>query len=161
MNQSDRANPRRLIRAIEIATSSQNPNTKNKILHPKSYTLNPLIIGLTAPNQYLYDRADKWLQKRLDHGLIEEVRELMNKGVNHQWLENLGLEYRWITRYLSGKVEKEVAIERLKGDIHDFIRRQKTYSNQFKSQSIRTYDISEKDWLHKLEKQLDNDVSLR
>lgn len=161
MNQSDRANPRRLIRAIEIATDNQKLKTRSEKPASESHqpTIPPstyLIIGLTAPNNYLYQRADKWLDQRLKNGLIEEVKNLIKQGTDTKWLENLGLEYRWITRYLCRKVEKEAAIERLKGDIHDFIRRQKTYFNQFKEQSIHIFDISQDNWQDKLEKTIES-----
>ena len=140
MNQSDKKNPRRLIRAIEITSSGQNPNTQNKTLHPTPYTLNPLIIGLTAPNQYLYKKADNWLKIRLKNGMVEEVKNLIDNNVNNKWLEQLGLECRWLTRYQIGEISEDEATERLRGDIHSFIRRQKTWFSKFKN--IKLYDIT-------------------
>jgi tRNA A37 N6-isopentenylltransferase MiaA len=67
-------------------------------------------------------------------------------------LESLGLEYRWLTRYLQNKLTLAGAKLKLKGDIHGFIRRQKTYFKQFKD--INLFDISQKNWHHKLEKTL-------
>ena len=157
MNESDSKNPRRLIRAIEIATvSTSTPDVCKESAMSTSGVENLrdyFLIGLTAPNSLLYQRADAWLQKRLDNGLIEEVESLIKSGVNVSWLENLGLEYRWITRFLNGQLQKEKAIERLKGDIHDFIRRQKTYFSKFeKIIKVNYFDISQKDWQQKLKK---------
>lgn len=141
MNQSDRQNPRRLTRAIEIALSNkklkikkqkENENLKFKIE-------NYFLVGLTASNDYLYLKSDNWLIERIKHGLVEEVESLIKSGISTEWLENLGLEYRWFTRYLSGQISKDEAINRLKGDTHNFIRRQKTYFKQFKS--IEIFDI--------------------
>ncbi|MEK9146811.1 MAG: tRNA (adenosine(37)-N6)-dimethylallyltransferase MiaA [Patescibacteria group bacterium] len=146
INESDRQNPRRLIRAIEIATYKKyQGNTKYKILNTKY-----LIIGLTAPNAYLYQRADNWLDQRLQKGMIDEVKNLLEKKVNPKWLDGLGLEYRWWTRYLTGQIKKYQARERLRGDIHNFIRHQKTWFKQFENISI--FDISKPDWRHQLEK---------
>ncbi len=146
MNKSDRANPRRLIRAIEIGMNDKyQVHNKYKILNAKS-----LLIGLTAPNSYLYKRADNWLEKRLDNGLIEEIQSLVKKGINSDWLESLGLEYRWLTRFILGKIGFEKALERLRGDVHSFIRRQKTYFKKF--DQIKLFDISKSDWQSKLEK---------
>ena len=144
MNKSDRSNPRRLIRAIEVASShlTTQPN------YPT--TQNYLLIGLSAPNEYLYQRADNWLETRLNRGLVKEVDGLIKKGVSSEWLENLGLEYRWMTRCIQGKISLEEAKKRLQGDIHEFIRRQKTFFNQFAD--IKLFDISKENWLKELEK---------
>lgn len=159
MNQSDKNNPRRLIRAIEIAQYQKGKasnvrsdlNTTYKIPDTKY-----LLLGLTAPNDYLYKRSDQWLGKRLKKGLIEEVQNLVKQGVSYKWLDNLGLEYRWISRYLLSQVTKEEALTCLKGDIHDFIRRQKTWFNQFKKNKIEIFDISLANWQVKLEKKVDS-----
>jgi len=155
MNESDRTNPRRLIRAIEIAiykkyhasSIKHQGNTKYSIQNTKY-----LLIGLTAPNSYLYSHCDKWLQTRLKHGMVEEVKNLLDKRVDSIWLDNLGLEYRWLTKYLLEKIDYNYAIERLKGDIHSFIRRQKTWFKKFPQ--IQLFDISKPDWRQKLEKKL-------
>jgi len=144
MNKSDRSNPRRLVRAIEVASShlTTQPN------YPT--TQNYLLLGLTVPNEYLYQKADDWLETRLNRGLVEEVGKLIKQGISPDWLENLGLEYRWITRYIQVKISLEEAKKRLQGDIHKFIRRQKTFFNQFAD--IKLFDISKENWLKELEK---------
>ena len=153
MNDSDRKNPRRLIRAIEIATYNKKLKTRNlkrKIIHYQLPTTNYQLVGLTAPNFYLYNRSDKWLEERLSHGMVDEVKNLLDQKVKPQWLDYLGLEYRWLTRYLLGQITKEEAINRLRGDIHSFIRRQKTWFRQFPN--IYLFDISKPSWRQKLEK---------
>lgn len=142
MNESDRNNPRRLIRAIEIASSIRKPTKSN--VQP-TY----LLVGVTAPNSYLYNRADKWLETRLAQGMVDEVKNL-RKIVPDNWLENLGLEYRWIIRLLKKEISQTKAKVRLKGDIHSLIRRQKTFFNQFPA--IDKIDISGENWHKELEK---------
>lgn len=149
MNNSDRQNPRRLFRAIEIASSATKSATNYK--RP---TTNYLIIGLTAPNEFLYRRADYWLETRLESGMADEVKNIIKQGVDPKWLDNLGLEYRWLSRYLTGKISKEEAFERLKGDIHDFIRRQKTWFSKFKG--IKLFDIAQNGWRARLEKNIED-----
>lgn len=158
MNESDRANPRRLIRAIEIAqatSTSQKVTVNSQLPARQSFSdggsdVNCLIIALTAPNPYLYQRADNWLQTRLNHGMIEEIRYLLNNKVDPKWLDNLGLEYRWLTRYLTGLIAQNQAIKRLRGDIHHFIRRQKTWFKHFPNAAV--FNISQANWQQKLEK---------
>jgi len=153
MNQSDRANPRRLIRAIEITLSNQKLNIKNQKLSVTNYklqTTNYLLIGLTAPNEYLYKKADGWLEEQISHGLVEEVKNLLSMGVDVNWLKNLGLEYRWITKYLLSENPYEESLLRLKGDIHSFVRRQKTWFKKFKG--IHLFDISYTNYQASIEK---------
>ena len=66
MNDSDRQNPRRLIRAIEVLSSKST-------IQPSNYQTiqNYLLLGLTVPNGYLYQKADDWLETRLNRGLVE------------------------------------------------------------------------------------------
>jgi len=135
LNQSDRKNPRRLIRAIEIAVSK-----KKKTNHFPFFNNHYLMIGLTAPNDFLFKKADIWLEERLEKGLVKEVRNL-RETEKSEWLISLGLEYKWTTLFLEEKLKKQDAIGRLKGDIHSFIRRQKTWFKQF--EGIKMYDISQ------------------
>ena len=146
MNQSDRANPRRLIRAIEIVLSNQKAETTHYRLPTTDY----LIIGLTSPNEFLFKKADSWLEERISHGLIEEVKKLLDGGVDSKWFEALGLEYRWITKYLLGENSYEESLLRLRGDIHSFVRRQKTWFPKFKN--IKLFDISGKNYQASIEK---------
>ena len=154
MNTSDCANPRRLIRAIEVAvyktsTSEESEPTSEVTSYPLPATHYQLI-SLTAPNEYLYEKADKWLEVRLNHGMIEEVQSLLDQKVSPVWLDNLGLEYRWVSRYLKKEIDYHKMVERLKGDIHGFIRRQKTWFNKFKNISL--FDISKPNWQNGLGK---------
>ena len=107
-------------------------------------------MGLTAPNEFLFTKADRWLEGRISHGLIDEVKKLLEGGVDSKWLENLGLEYRWITKYLAGKISFDESVIRLKGDIHSFVRRQKTWFPKFKN--IKLFDISSENFDKSLEK---------
>ena len=153
MNQSDRANPRRLIRAIEIVLLNQKSKSKNQKVKTTNYklpTTNYQLLGLTAPNEFLFKKADRWLEERISYGLIEEVKGLLSAGVDSNWLKNLGLEYRWITKYLLGVNSYEESHFRLKGDVHSFIRRQKTWFPKFKN--IKHFDISTKNFRKSLEK---------
>ena len=183
MNASDRKNPRRLIRAIEIAMHKRSTSDESKptsevsrifaerhsgvatttiesgsyrSVSLRSRMTNHLIIGLTAPNSYLYNRADQWLQERLDRGMIDEIKSLLDQKVSHQWLDDLGLECRWISRYLLGKISQREAIDHLRGDIHNFIRRQKTWLKKFSK--IRLFDISKHNWQQELEKLVSHPV---
>lgn len=147
MNESDQKNPRRLIRAIEVSVSQHKKNTSYQLPITRY-----LLIGLTVPNDFLYKRADDWLETRLSQGLIDEVESLLKQKIDPIWLEKLGLEYRWLTKYLRGEVSRDYALERLAGDIHNFIRRQKSWFKQFKK--LELFDISRPKWQSELEKKI-------
>lgn len=144
MNKSDWHNPRRLIRAIEIGGVSR----KSGVFKLEE----SLIVGLTAPNSFIYQKVDMWLGLRLDHGLVEEVKRLITDRTRVDWLLNLGLEYRWVTKYVLGEIGFEEAKEKLRGDIHSFVRRQKTWFRKFKD--IELFDTSTGGWKGRLVKRI-------
>ena len=92
----DRSNRRRLIRAIEVAAAGHG----HAAAHEKSPRYNCLQLGLTWPREILVERIEKRLRERLAGGMIEEVAELRSRGVSDVRLEKLGLEYRYVARYL-------------------------------------------------------------
>lgn len=89
----DQNNPHRLIRAIERAQDGF-----EMIKVKPDY--NVLQIGINWPKEVLANRIDKRVDDRFDQGMLEEVRGLLKKGVDSDWLLKLGLEYREITKSL-------------------------------------------------------------
>ncbi len=98
--QIDRKNSRRLIRALEIAAAGQT-HAAGRQRKPRYDCLQ---LGLSWPKEILEERIEQRLRDRLDEGMIEEVAGLRHRGVSDLWLEKLGLEYRYITRYLRGEI---------------------------------------------------------
>jgi tRNA dimethylallyltransferase len=96
----DKSNPRRLIRAIEIATAGY----PDAAAHQRAPRYRCLQLGLTWPRDMLWDKIQKRLRERLAHGMIDEVARLRSQGVSDLRLEKLGLEYRFIARYLRGEL---------------------------------------------------------
>lgn len=117
----EKKNPRRLIRAIEIVTTTKKPVPKLES-NPLPYPI--LIIGIKKSKEELKKLIHKRLIKRLNHGMIREVKKLRNSGVSWKRLESFGLEYRWIARFLQNKISKKEMIENLQKDIEQFARRQ-------------------------------------
>ncbi len=96
----DQCNRRRLIRAIEIASTGR----ANSAAHKSSPRYDCLQLGLTWPREVLAARIEKRLRERLAHGMVDEVAGLRSQGVSDVRLDKLGLEYRFITRYLRGEL---------------------------------------------------------
>ncbi len=120
----DRRNPRRLIRALEIAAAGQPRATPRRTPPDDDF----LQLGLTWPRPVLEQRIGERLERRLAAGMIEEVAALRAQGVSDQRLEELGLEYRYLTRYLRGEV---ASLEELRAQltiaIRQYAKRQVTW----------------------------------
>ncbi len=122
----DRNNPRRVIRALEVCLVSGKPFSEQRGVAAPLYT--SLLLGVQWPREVLYKRIDRRVDERMRQGMVQEVRDLLEQGVSHERLEALGLEYRFISRWLRGEFASEgEMVERLKYAIHDFTRRQLTW----------------------------------
>ncbi len=99
-NRIDKGNRRRLIRAIEIAAAGYAGSSARK----SAPRYNSLQLGLTWPREILVERIAKRLEERLSTGMIDEVAGLRSRGVSDLRLDKLGLEYRYIARYLRGEL---------------------------------------------------------
>jgi tRNA dimethylallyltransferase len=87
-----------------------------------------LLLGISWPRDVLYRRIDARVDERMQEGMVQEVRDLLAQGISHERLEALGLEYRFISRWLRGEFTSEAEmVQRLKYAIHDFTRRQLTW----------------------------------
>jgi len=119
----DKNNPRRLIRAIEIVKKSKRPVP---LLQKKS-PFDVLIIGLKKSPTELKKLIKKRLLKRLKQGMVAEVKKLKKSGLSWQHLDDLGLEYRYIARYLQKKISYQEMINLLEQKIKKFSRCQMTW----------------------------------
>ncbi len=118
----DKNNKRRLIRAIEISRALGKVPKLNK-----NSKYNFLLIGITKEKNELKILIDKRLKKRFKQGMIKEVENLNKSGVSWKQLEEFGLEYKWIAKYLQGKITKKEMVENLQKDIEKFAKRQMTW----------------------------------
>lgn len=122
-------NPVRLIRAIEIATSDQSSRKKNtgdfsSRQVRKPYT--PLYIGLTLPSEELKDKIHARLLARI-RGIEKEVKKLHTNGLSWKRMEALGLEYRYMARYLQKKISKTDMLIELEKEVRHYAKRQMTW----------------------------------
>ncbi|MDO4939630.1 MAG: tRNA (adenosine(37)-N6)-dimethylallyltransferase MiaA [Lachnospiraceae bacterium] len=95
----DLNNTQRLERTAERALCG---DTQERINTPRYETL---VLGVTWPREVLYERIRERLDRRLDQGMIDEVRNLRSAGATDEFLYGLGLEYRYILMYLRGEFE--------------------------------------------------------
>lgn len=125
----DSKNRRRLIRAIEITKVTGKPAPEAK----KSSPYDVLKIGIKLPERELERRIEERLKRRLKSGMVAEVRRLHEVGVSWERLDNLGLEYRYVSRYLRGEISRKEMEEKLKTQIWRFSKRQMTWFKRDKS----------------------------
>jgi len=137
-NLVDTNNRRRLIRAIEIARTV---GSVQKI--PKNPLYEVLQIGIETPSQELRERIRKRLTSRTEAGMIEEVRKLYDEGLSYERMEELGLEYRYLAKYLKKELSKEKMLEILLQKIWQYAKRQKTWFK--KDKRIKWFLFEEKD----------------
>jgi len=134
---TDIKNKVRLIRSIEICKKggflpkSETPGDSSKIL----------TIGLTAPRSYLYQKADLWVEKIVEKGLILETKTLLDMGLS-ETVPMKGLVYSSAVEYLDEKITMEEMKQKIKWDIHGYIRRQLTWFNR--NPEIMWFNIAKK-----------------
>lgn len=125
----DKNNKRRLIRALEIVLK----NKKIEPLKKVPLKMDILIIGIKMEKNILKERIKKRLEKRLKEGMIEEVKKLKEAGVSSKRLEDFGLEYRYLNRYLENKINFEQMKESLLKEIYKYAKRQMTWFKKMKN----------------------------
>jgi len=117
-------NPRRLIRAIEIVKTTKRPVPELK-KEPLPYPI--LILGVKKSESELKKLIAKRIKKRLNAGMVTEVKRLRRIGLSWKKLESFGLEYRAIARFLQKKITREQMIETINKEDWQYARRQMTW----------------------------------
>ncbi len=146
MNQSDQNNPRRLIRKIE--TVGQQKSVGNRGLNRDHDILK---IGLSAPREILYQRIDARARDWIDQGIVEEVQGLLAQGVDKKFIEELGLEYRCVVRFLDGQIPTPSdLITQMQTKTRQYAKRQLTWFR--KERDIIWFDITEVGFFQKMVK---------
>ncbi len=122
-NRSDLDTPKRAIRAIEIAEYY----SRNEYVPEQNYEMNPIVFGVYFERDQRRARITERLIHRLNNGMIEEVQELLDSGISNDNMEYYGLEYKFLSWYLSGKVSYDEMFSGLNTAIHQFSKRQMTW----------------------------------
>lgn len=123
-NTTDTDTCKRAIRAIEIAEYySRQPA---EVLQPRPMG-NALVVGIEIERDLRRARISHRLRQRLQEGMIEEVKSLLESGIPPESLIYYGLEYKFVTEYLIGETSYNEMVERLEIAIHQFAKRQMTW----------------------------------
>jgi len=151
----DIKNKRRVIRAIEIIMELKHiPEIKIEDKY------NNLLIGLDTDYEILKERIKTRIDKRLDAGMIKEVEDLLKENkINHERLQKLGLEYKFISDYLQGNLTMDEFKERLYFAICHYAKRQKTWFKNSKNH-IEWFDVLDEGFESKVFDRVEKFISL-
>lgn len=122
-NNTDTDNKKRAIRAIEIEEYYL-----TRPVEERSFPqLNALVVGVSVDRDVRRERISRRLHERLGQGMVDEVRRLLNNGVQPEQLIYYGLEYKYLTLYLTGAMDYDDMVRGLETAIHQFAKRQMTW----------------------------------
>lgn len=145
MNYSDQQNPRRLIRAVELALA---PSYSSYPIPHTPYQI--LKIGLTAPRNSLYEKINKRVYAWIEDGIVDEVKNLIKNGISKKRFKEIGLEYSMIVDYIDGKLTFDEMIDKIQTKVRQYAKRQLTWFK--KETNVHWFDITDKRFQQKIEK---------
>lgn len=122
-NRTDVDTAQRAIRAIEIETYNLEHPTDNRTLPP----IDSVIIGVDINREERRRKITQRLKQRLEEGMVDEIRQLLDRGIAPENLIYYGLEYKFVTEYVIGKTSYEEMFHQLEIAIHQFAKRQMTW----------------------------------
>lgn len=147
-NHTDVDTAQRAIRAIEIETYNLHNPMPERVCPP----IDSLIIGVNIDREERRRKITARLKQRLDDGMVEEIRGLLDRGIPAEDLIYYGLEYKYVTEYIIGKTTYKEMYRKLEIAIHQFAKRQMTW---FRGMERRGYKIHWIDALQPMETKVD------
>ena len=122
-NKTDVDSCQRAIRAIEIETY----NLENPVPRRELPPVDSLIIGIDIDRELRREKITRRLKARLGEGMVDEVRHLLDEGIAPEDLIYYGLEYKFLTEYITGQLTYDEMFSKLEIAIHQFAKRQMTW----------------------------------
>ena len=127
----------RVIKALEIIEAKKLGVESTSVQRPE---IKPFIIGTTLPRPQLWENISRRLRERLDGGMLAEVQSIHDSGITWERLEKLGLEYRFCSEFLQGKIaSKEELFEGLFIAIRQFAKRQETWFRMMEKKGVEIH----------------------
>jgi tRNA dimethylallyltransferase len=136
-NKTDIDTRKRAIRAIEIERYYNTVNEEYK----QFPLINPLIAGIMYSREKRRERISQRLKIRFEEGMEEEVRQLLKQGTDPETLIYYGLEYKYITLFITGKLTYDEMFRTLETAIHQFAKRQMTWFRGMERKGIKIHWI--------------------
>lgn len=138
-------NLRRVIRALEVYEETGAPISHWQRKEPTPYRI--LWIGLTMPRAELYRRVDRRVDGMIERGLVDEVKDLVERGYSYALPSMSGLDYRQIGMYLRGEADLEEAMRLIKRDTRRFVRHQYNWF-RLDDERIHWFDMTKEPYEH-------------
>jgi tRNA dimethylallyltransferase len=136
-NTTDIDTKKRVIRAIEIEYFDRNTGMQNSGF-PK---VRSLVVGIMHDRESRRRRITERLKQRLYAGMVDEVKQLIDMGISTETLIYYGLEYKFITLYLTGELSYDEMVRDLETAIHQFAKRQMTWFRGMERRGIKIHWI--------------------
>lgn len=136
-NITDIDTKKRVIRAIEIEHFTRFKAGKQT----QFPALNSLIVGVIVDRDVRRKRITERLKQRLDAGMVDEVKNLLEKGISRDTLIYYGLEYKFIALFLTGKLKYDEMVKNLEIAIHQFAKRQMTWFRGMERKGVKIHWI--------------------
>jgi len=151
-NTTDTDTPARAIRAIEIETFYRDhPDAAKASDRDTATPVDSLIIGIDIPRDERRERISERLDRRLEAGMIDEVRRLIAEGVEPEKLIYYGLEYKYLTLHVIGELSFDEMRSQLETAIHQFAKRQMTWWRGMERRGFTIhwlpYDLPEEEFI--------------
>lgn len=159
MNSSDKKNPRRLVRAIEVATWKINNIKKDQKVEKKRNDLSILMIGLTAPEKFIDNKIELRVAQRVKAGMKAEIEHLLKAHVNWDMQSMSSIGYSQWKSYFDGKRNEQEIVKNWEEEERKYVKRQMVWFK--KDRRISWFDISERDCLNNVEKSVEKWYSKR
>lgn len=154
-NTTDVDTRQRAIRAIEIAEYyRRNPEKAETADRKNVKPLEAVIVGIDIPRELRREKISIRLRKRLEQGMVEEIRNLLGKGIKPVDLIYYGLEYKYLTLYVIGQITYDQLFKELEIAIHQFSKRQMTWFRGMEKRGFHInwlpYDLSREEFISRV-----------
>ena len=126
-----------MVRAIEIADFYADNKNKTENILENSLDIKPIIFGISFDRKIVRERVTLRLKERLETGMIQEVESLLKAGVTKEKLVYYGLEYKFISQYLTGDFNYNDMFQKLNSAIHQFSKRQATWFRRMEKNGFK------------------------
>ena len=134
-NTTDVDTPKRAIRAIEIEEYYCNHPAEGRDFP----SIHALVVGIDIDRETRRRKISERLKQRLEHGMLDEIRDLLSEGIPAENLIYYGLEYKYLTQYVIGELTYEEMYRKLEIAIHQFAKRQMTWFRGMERRGIQIH----------------------
>jgi tRNA dimethylallyltransferase len=142
-NTTDLKIKERVIKAIIIAEAGKKAKEGDN-----QEKLNSLVIGINLSREKIKENITIRLKERLNNGMIEEVEKLAADGISAERFEFFGLEYKYISKYLTGELRYNDMYQKLNSSIHKFAKRQMTWFRKMEKEGENIHWVEGPDYIN-------------